>query len=128
MKVFRNIRPEFVDERGAITRLLDDGKTTITSILLITAKAGSVRANHYHKTDSHYCYMLSGRMEYIEQPVGVEGAPRESVIVEAGDMVYTAPMAAHAMRFLEDSVFLAFSTRSREQELYEEDTVRVKLI
>jgi quercetin dioxygenase-like cupin family protein len=128
MKVFRKIRPEFVDERGAITRLLDDERTSIKSILLITAKAGTVRANHYHKTDSHYCYMLSGRMQYFEEPVGIENVSRESVIVESGDMVYTPPMAAHAMRFIEDSVFLAFSTRSREQELYEEDTVRVTLI
>ena len=129
--VSRGIKPEFVDERGGITRLLDDGMTAIKSVLLITCRKGSVRANHFHKRDSHYSYMLSGSMEYTEQPVKGDGAfagKKESVLLESGDMVYTAPMMAHSMRFIEDSVFLALATESRGQSAYEEDTVRVKLI
>lgn len=129
--VFRNIKPEFIDERGGITRVLDDGRTTIRSVLLITCKKGSIRANHYHKKDSHYSYLLSGRMEYTEQPVDANGKPqgkKETVIIEAGDMVYSPPMVIHAMNFLEDSSFLALATESRHQSAYEEDTVRVKLI
>src|SRR5262245_20795525 len=105
MKVFRQIAPDFVDGRGEMIHVLDDGETTIKSILLITSKAGSVRANHYHKTDFHYCYLLSGQMEYTEQPVGSDESTRQSVILEAGDMVYTDPMVMHAMRFLKDSAF-----------------------
>lgn len=127
MKVLRDIRPEFVDERGGITRLLDDGRTAIRSVLLITCKKGSVRANHYHKKDSHYSYMLSGRMEYTEYPVGNE-SKKETAILEPGDMVYSAPMTVHAMRFPEDSVFLALATESRNHAAYEEDTVRVKVV
>ena len=66
-----------------------------------------------------------------EQPVKGDGAftgKKESVLLESGDMVYTAPMMAHSMRFIEDSVFLALATESRGQSAYEEDTVRVKLI
>ena len=125
MKVLRNIKPEFVDERGGITRLLDDGRTAIRSVLLITCKKGSIRANHYHKKDSHYSYMLSGRMEYTEYPVGKE-SQKETTILEPGDMVYSAPMTVHIMRFLEDSVFLALATESRSQQAYEEDTIKVK--
>ena len=55
MKTIRNIKPEFIDERGGITRVLD---TPIQSVLLITCKAGSIRSNHYHKKDSHWCYIL----------------------------------------------------------------------
>ena len=127
MKVLRSIKPEFVDERGGITKLLDDGRTIIRSVLLITSRKGSVRANHYHKKDSHYTYLLSGRMEYTEFHVGQE-SKKESAILEAGDMVYSAPMVAHAMRFLEDSVFLALATESRSQAAYEEDTVRIKVV
>lgn len=127
MRIFRDIQPDFVDDRGSISKLLDDGKTSIKSILLITCNKGAVRANHYHKRDSHFCYMLSGRMEYTEQPVGGPGE-KESVLVEAGDMVYSAPMTIHAMRFLEDSVFLAFATESRNQKDYEKDTVRIELV
>ncbi len=124
--VVRNIKPEFSDERGEITKILDDGCTIIKSVILITSRKGSVRANHYHKKDSHYVYMLSGSMEYSEKPV--EGGNKESAIVKAGDMVYSAPMMIHAMRFLEDSSFLTLATEWRKQEAYEEDLVRVKLI
>ena len=127
VKVLRNIKPEFVDERGGITRLLDDGRTTIRSVLLITSKKGSIRANHYHKKDSHYSYLLSGRMEYTEYPLGKE-SQKETAILEPGDMVYSAQMTVHAMRFPEDSVFLALATESRSQTAYEEDTVRVKVL
>lgn len=131
MHITRNIRPEFVDERGGITKLLDDGKTTIKSILLIHSKKGTIRANHYHKEDGHYVYMLSGRMEYYEAPV-VNGQPdlaaREKVNLEKGDMVYSGPMLAHAMKFLEDSEWVVLALKSRNQQDYEQDTVRVTLI
>lgn len=131
MKVLKNIQPEFVDERGGISKILDDGRTIVRSVLVITSKKGSVRANHYHKKDSHYSYLLSGRMEYTEQPVDANGnftGKKETIVLEKGDMVYSAPMTAHAMRFLEDSIFLALATESRSHTAYEEDTVRVKLI
>lgn len=132
IKIFRKIKPDFVDERGEITKILDDGKTIIKSILLITSRKGSVRANHYHKKDSHYVYVISGKMEYFENPVSgsehLGSEQRNSVVVEAGDMIYTPPMTEHAMRFLEDSAFLTMSTESRAQESYEQDTVRIKLI
>ena len=33
---------------------------------------GETRANHYHKTDWHYCYVVSGCIEYHHRPTGVE--------------------------------------------------------
>jgi quercetin dioxygenase-like cupin family protein len=126
IQVVRGIKPEFVDERGGITKILDDGRTIIKSVLIITSKQGAIRANHYHKQDSHYVYMLSGSMEYTERPVG--GTKKESIIVKKGDMVYSPPMVEHAMKFLEESAFLTLATEWRKQEAYEEDLVRVKLI
>ena len=127
MKLIKNIKPEFLDERGGITKLLDDGKTNIKSTLLITSKAGSVRSNHYHKKDAHWIYMISGKMAYYEKPV--KGRARvKQVIVSAGDMVYTPPMAIHGTKFLKDSVFIALSIKSRSQKAYEKDTIRVKFI
>lgn len=125
MKLFRQIKPKFIDERGAITRILDSD-TPIQSILTITSKKGSVRSNHYHKKDTHYCYLVSGKMEWFEK--SVEGGEIESVILEPGDMVFTPAMTIHAVRFLEDSVFLTFATEARNQADYEADTVRVALI
>lgn len=131
MEITKNIQPDFTDARGSITKLLDDGKTSIKSILLITSTKGSVRANHYHKEDGHYVYMYSGKMEYIEAPLK-DGQPDLSqetrAELEAGDMVFSGPMVAHAMKFTEDSVWVVMALKSRSQENYEEDTVRVKLI
>lgn len=127
IKLVKNIRPEFTDERGDITKIIDDGKTVLKSVLIITSKKGSIRANHYHKKDTHYVYLLSGKMEYTEQPVSGPNK-KESVIVEAGDLVYTPAGVAHAMRFLEDSVFVAISTEWRSRDAYESDLVRVKIV
>ena len=128
MKLFKNIKPEFTDARGDIMTILDDGATNIRSTLLITSKKGSIRANHYHKEDSHYCYMLSGKMEYFEKPVGADDSKIETVIVGPGEMVFSPPMHIHAMRFLEDTVWVTLSTKSRKDGAYEQDTVRVKFI
>ena len=124
MNITKNITAEFTDVRGAITKILDNG-TAIKSILLITSQAGSVRANHYHKKDSHYSYLLSGKMEYSEKPVA--GGAVETAVLTAGDMIFTPPQTIHAMRFLEDTVFLAMATESRSQADYEADTVRIEL-
>lgn len=124
MQVTENIKPQFVDERGGITSILSGDNPSIKSILLITSKAGSVRSNHYHKKDSHYCYIVSGRAEWREQPV--TGGKVESAILEAGDMVYTLPMIVHTVKFLEDTVFWAFATESRLQDNYEADTIKTK--
>ena len=42
--------------------------------------------------------------------------------VKSGDIVDTPPMIAHAQKFTEDSVFLALTTREREDGKYENDT------
>lgn len=124
MKIIRGIKPEFIDDRGEITRLLDGEE--IKSILLITCKKGSIRSNHYHKKGSHWCYIVSGKVEWYQKPV--KGGEIEKEILNAGDMVYDPPNVIHAGKFLEDTVELAFCTTTRNQEYYESDTVRIKLI
>ena len=115
--------PGYVDERGEIKEILT---APIRTVLLITAKKGSVRANHYHKKDVHWTYVISGSMEYYEKR---RRLPKiEMVVVKAGQMVFSASGVTHAMRFLEDSVFLALTTEPRYHESYENDTVRVKII
>lgn len=116
-----DLEPPFVDDRGAIQPLVD---TDMKSVVLISSKPGAVRADHYHKTDWHYCYMHSGSMEYYHRPVGSTAQP-EMVIVKAGQMAFTPPMVEHAMHFLEDSVFVTMSRNPRDQETYEADVVRV---
>ena len=112
-----------ITSAGEPRRVISNG---IKSVLLISSKKGAVRANHYHKKDTHYCYILSGRMEYTEQ--AVSGGKKESTILEQGDMVFTPALTIHALKALEDSEFLTLATESRGQEHYEEDTIRVNLI
>jgi quercetin dioxygenase-like cupin family protein len=114
----------FVDERGAIQPLLE---REMRSALLISSKAGTVRANHYHKTDWHYCYVVSGRIEYYHRPAGSTAEP-ESVVVRAGEMFFSPAMVEHAMVFPEDTVFLTLSRNARDQAAYEDDLVRTKLV
>lgn len=114
----------FVDARGEIRPLLE---RMMRSAMLIRSVKGALRANHYHKTDWHYCYMISGAMEYFERPTGSAETPR-LIVARAGQMLFTPPLVDHAMRFTEDTVWLTLSRNARDQDSYEADVVRVKLI
>ena len=116
--------PPFSDERGAIYPLVD---AKMESAVLITSKEGSIRANHYHKTDWHYCYVLEGAIEYYHRPHGSDEEPKK-VMVNKGEMVYTPPMVDHAMKFPTDTVFLTLGGNPRDQETYEADIERVELV
>jgi len=122
--IFPSLPLPFADERGIIQMLIDH---QIGSILYITSYKGAIRANHYHKQDYHYCYLVYGSMEYYERPVGNTDAP-EKVLIKSGQLFYTPPMVEHAMKFLEDSAFFVFSKLPRHQYDYENDLIRVKLI
>lgn len=127
MKFVKKIKPFHVDERGEMFYLLDKS-VPITSALYITCKKGSIRANHYHKKDTHYSYMVKGSMEYTYKNVLDKNAKKHKVIIRKGEIVESPPMTMHAMRFLEDSIFIALTTEARDQKKYEKDTIRVKLI
>ena len=132
----------FADSRGEIQPLVD---RAMRSAVLISSKKGTVRANHYHKTDWHYCYVLEGRIEYHHRPHGSDAAPEtviveyhhrphgsdaapETVIVEKGQIFFTPPMVDHAMVFVEDTTFLTLGRNSRAQEVYEADVERIELV
>ncbi|MGH6662170.1 MAG: hypothetical protein ACREB6_11570 [Rhodospirillales bacterium] len=114
----------FTDVRGAIQPLVDE---MMKSAVMIESKKGSLRANHYHKTDWHYCYVISGMMEYFHRPTGSDTEPKR-LLVRAGEMVFTPPMVDHAMKFPEDTVFLTLSRNPRNQMAYESDVVRVEVV
>jgi uncharacterized RmlC-like cupin family protein len=111
----------FIDDRGVIQNLLE---RPTGSTVIITSKVGAKRANHYHKSDWHFCYLVSGRMDYYHRPVGQESAP-EKIDVGAGEMVFTPPMVEHAMVFTEETVFITLARNARDHEAYETDLVRV---
>jgi quercetin dioxygenase-like cupin family protein len=118
------LQKPFADSRGILQPLVD---VMMRSALIITSKKGTVRANHYHKTDWHYCYVLSGSIEYHHRPVGSKAKP-EHVLVKTGELFFTPPLVEHAMVFPEDTTFLTLSRNKRDQKAYEEDLFRVELV
>ena len=116
--------PAHVDERGAIQSLVN---FPMKNLSLITSKKGTVRSNHYHVTDWHYMYVMSGSFEYYYRPTGSVEQP-EMVVVKQGQMIFTPPMEDHATVFLEDSLLLVVSRNPRDQEAYEADVRRVTLV
>lgn len=114
----------FVDKRGEIIPLVD---ADMKSCVLITSKKGTVRANHYHKTDWHYCYVLEGEIEYHWRPVGAK-EPAKKITIKKGQMFYTGPNLEHAMVFTQDTVFLTLGGNPRDQYSYEQDLVRIPLV
>ena len=114
----------FIDARGEIQPLVD---MMMESAVMIESKKGSLRANHYHKTDWHYCYVISGAIDYYHRLTGSTSTP-ETMTVKQGEMVFTPPMVDHGMTFPEDTVFLTLSRNPRDQESYEQDVVRVDMM
>ena len=115
---------KFVDKRGFLKKIIDGN---FSSCIEVKSKKGSVRANHYHKTDWHYCYIISGKIEYLHRPTGSNQNP-ETILVNEGEMVFTPPMIDHGMKFPVDTVFLTLSRNPRDQESYEADVVRVDMV
>jgi dTDP-4-dehydrorhamnose 3,5-epimerase-like enzyme len=115
------LESSFADDRGWIQPLVD---VSMESCVLIHSKKGSQRANHFHQTDWHYCYVLSGEIEYYSREVGSDSPPQVTRISK-GEMFFTGPMEEHTMLFLEDTEFLTFGRNSRAQEVYEADIVRI---
>tara|TARA_Y100001968_G_C19347848_1_gene713044 strand:- start:586 stop:1053 length:468 start_codon:yes stop_codon:yes gene_type:complete len=119
-----NLQSPFLDQRGSIQPLVD---LMMRSAVMINSKAGSLRANHYHKTDWHYCYVISGKIEYFHRELN-SLKKTEMIMVEKGNMVFTPPLVEHCMKFPVDTLFLTLSRNPRDQETYEADVVRVNLI
>lgn len=126
MDQIKTIAPFHTDDRGSIS-YLSDKKIEIKDVLVLDSKKGAVRANHYHKNDIHYMYIVSGKFEYISKDMRKTNSKPEHVIVGAGEMVITPPMFAHKVKFLEDTVAIVLTTEPRDQEHYEKDTIRLEV-
>ena len=109
----------FNDDRGSIKNLADG---RLGDVAIISSQQSSIRANHVHENDWHFSYLVSGQMRYFWKDSNKEV---QSLIVKAGEMVYTPPKIPHKMQFLEESVFIAISELSRSQSNYEADTKKM---
>ena len=108
------------DKRGLIINLISK---KFQSCALITSKKNTIRANHYHKEDWHYCYVLSGKIKYIYSKINAK--KKNVYVVKKGELFFTPPKIVHAMHFLEDTTFITIGKKTRSQVSYERDLVRV---
>jgi len=114
----------FVDKRG---KILNIANILFRSCALIKSKKNSIRANHYHKKDWHYCYVLKGKIAYYHRKHGAKTKPKK-IIINKGELFFTPPMIDHAMEFLSYTEFLTLGRGSRSKINYDEDTKKIDLI
>jgi len=111
----------FVNDAGWIANI---GFGEFRCVGLIFSKAGSWRSKHFHKTDAHVLYVLSGEMHYWERDLDGEYGP-EPVILKAGEQYYTGPLLVHKTFFPVDTVLISMSKNPRDHVSHETDVVRV---
>jgi quercetin dioxygenase-like cupin family protein len=114
----------FVDRRGSIMNL---AHVPMASGAIIKSAARTVRANHYHKTDWHLTYVLSGQVIYFEREVGSTEI-KAPELYTPGATFFSPPMREHAMLFPCDTTIITFARNVRTHENHESDVVRVDYI
>jgi quercetin dioxygenase-like cupin family protein len=110
----------FVDERGAIQNILN---RNISAVAIINSLKDTTRSNHWHKTDWHYLYVISGKMLYWER--SLDFTYNRQFLVSTGEMVFTRPGLVHRTDFLEDTTLLSLGNYTDHdadtvKELFEE--------
>lgn len=113
----------FINDSGTIQNILL-GQTN--SVAVIHSKANTVRANHYHKTDWHYAYVISGMVDYVWRE-RIPEAPIHHRRYEAGTSFFTPPLIDHAMAFPVDTVIVTCARLLRNHEKHESDVVRLEV-
>ena len=113
----------FKDERGYLLKILDKG---FSSCIEIFSKKGSIRANHYHKKDEHFCYVLKGEILFFYRN-RKKGSKLNYKIMKKGDLFFTTYDQDHMAYFLKTTHFLSYSSRKRSQIDYEKDLVRLHM-
>lgn len=113
----------FKDKRGTLQKIIDGN---FSSCIEVFSKKGSIRANHYHKKDKHFMYIISGELLYSYKN-RKRGAKVKIKKMKKGDLFFTPAMQEHMAYFTKNTHFLAFSTRKRTRFDYEKDLIRVEM-
>ena len=109
------------DNRGFIQAISD---LEMKSASIIFTKKNQWRANHYHKKDWHFIYVTKGSFEYYFRKTNSNEDIKKK-IVNVGQVLFTGNMVDHAMFYTEETEILVVSKNPRDQQTYEEDTVRI---
>ena len=107
---------DFVDDRGKISNY--ELTEPINLIGYIESKKGTVRANHYHPIQEQKCLLIKGKYISVIKDLSKEDAELEIREINEGDIAVIQPNVAHAMVFVQDSIFLNLVRGEREHENY----------
>ena len=113
----------FKDKRGWLKKILNGN---FSSCIEVYSKKNSIRANHYHKNDKHFIYIISGEILYFYRN-RKKNAKTKFKLMKKNDLFFTPAMQEHMTYFTKNTHFLAFSTRKRTQFDYEKDLIRVNM-
>jgi dTDP-4-dehydrorhamnose 3,5-epimerase-like enzyme len=119
-----NLPESFKDSRGFIQPLCDE---IIKSVSLIKTTAKSWRANHYHKTDWHIIYVISGNFDYYFKKTESDENIKK-LNISQNQLLFTDKLINHAMYYNVDTDIIVMSKNPRDQKTYEEDTVRINFM
>lgn len=112
-----NLKPDFVDDRGAITDLI--AGFSVSAITHITCNPGAVRGNHVHQRTTQWDYVIRGRVRRV---VACPGGRKHEFVLVQGDLFRTDANEAHAIEALEYSELMIFTVGPRSGKDYDEDT------
>jgi len=111
----------YTDGRGEIQMILES--CDIGSISRIVTVPNSFRARHMHPTDTHYCEIITGEVEYYERKTGSGDKPSKNIFRD-GDIIYTPNGYDHEMFFNLHTVMNCYSKLPRTTKNYEKETIR----
>jgi dTDP-4-dehydrorhamnose 3,5-epimerase len=118
------LEPVFKDERGSIWDFLSDN--TIHHSGYLISKKNSVRGRHFHKQQKQYTLVLKGIMEISIKNLQIPESPLEKYILHPFEMILIPPFHYHSLVSIEDSECIIFTSKSRANMGYEEDTFRIE--
>jgi dTDP-4-dehydrorhamnose 3,5-epimerase len=117
------IKPAFVDGRGSIWDLLTNEQ--IDHVGMLISKKGSIRGKHYHKEQKQYTLVLNGKIRIVTKDMSKKDSKIEHLDLNEMEMVLFPSFCYHSLEALEDSKCLIFTSKSRDMNAYEEDTIRI---
>ena len=120
------LNPAFVDDRGSIWDLLSDD--TIHHSGYLISKKNSIRGKHYHEEQKQYTLLLKGSMKLSIKNLKDPKSSLEVFVLGPFEMILIPPFYYHSLEALEDCECIIFTSKSRSNMGYEEDTFRIENI
>lgn len=115
-EILESGKDEYIDERGIISNYYIEDN--INMIGYVESKKNTVRGNHFHPIQTQKCLLIKGQYISVTKDLKDPNSVTETRLVNEGQLSTIPPYVAHAMVFLEDSIFLNLVNGEREHDNY----------